>query len=271
MTGFAGLQSIKIANTYFQNKTSVVNANFNGVSYVNNDGSYGFINCINLSDSITLPNNVINISHTFENCTSFNTIPTIPDSVSDVSYCFDGCVNISGELYISNPNITNATNCFMNTSNEKVVHIPYYFSNRVYTPTYTAFSSAGYTENSETSKHGVILTDDSTRKTIYNSTVSEFAVHINTYNYPTVNSTHNSDTQIIGQPITYYAYQPGYNTVTGSFVVTENRTIDLPKYGGTLEEVDLSLYNYTIINDVAYVSKYNSTTATVTLPSTTTR
>ena len=38
MTGFANLQSIKVANTYFQNYSTVVNVNFNGVTYTNNDG-----------------------------------------------------------------------------------------------------------------------------------------------------------------------------------------------------------------------------------------
>lgn len=270
MTGFAGLKSIQIANTYFQNCSTVVNVNFNGVTYTNNDASYSFRNCINLNDSITLPNNVTNISHSFENCTNFNNVPTIPDSVKDISYSFDGCTNISGDIYITNPNITNATNCFINTSAEKTIHLPYYFANKSHTPIYNSFFAAGYGEDAENRQHGVILTDDSTRTLTFNSNIQNWTVYTTTSMSP-VNATNNIYPEIIGQTLTYTAFQPGYVTVKDTITVTENRVINLPATEGTMEEVDLSLYNYTIINNVAYVSKYNSTTASVTLPSTTTR
>lgn len=270
MTGFAGLQSIQVANTYFQNCATVVNVDFNGVTYTNNDGSYGFVNCINLSDNVTLPNSVTNASHIFENCTSFNNIPTLPNSISDISYAFDGCNNISGEQHITNPNITNATNCFANTSTEKTLHIPYYFANKSHTPTYNSFFSAGYGEDPENRQHGVILTDDSTRRITFNSNISGWTVYVTTSMNP-INATNNVYPEIIGQTLTYTAFQPGCVTLQNTITVTENRTINLSATEGSIEEVDLSLYNYTINNNIAYVNKYNSTTASVTLPSTTTR
>lgn len=270
MTGFPGLQSIKVANTYFQNCITVVNVNFNGLSYTNNDASYAFANCTNLSDTITLPNNVTNISYGFMNCTSFNTIPTIPDSVTNMAYSFDGCNNISGDLYISNPNITNTTNCFINTTSDKTIHIPYYFANKVHTLTYNSFYAAGYRESTENRQHGVILTDDSTRTLTFYANTQNWAVYVTT-SLSQINASNNIYPEIIGQTLTYHAFQPGYETIGETISVTENRVINIPANEGNLEEVDLSLYNYTITNDVAYISKYNSTTTTITLPSTTTR
>ena len=231
MTGFANLQSIKVANTYFQNCSTVVNVNFNGITYTNNDASYGFRNCINLNDSITLPNGVTNISHSFENCTGFNNIPTIPDSVEDVSYSFDGCTNISGDIYITNPNITNATNCFINTSAEKTIHIPSYFANKIHTPTYNSFYVAGYSESTENRQHGVVLVDDSTRTLTFYANTPNWTVYTTTSTSP-INTINNVCLESIGQTLTYIAFQPGYVTVKDMIIVTENRVINLPATEG---------------------------------------
>ena len=175
-------------------------------------------------------------------------------------------------IYITNPNITNATNCFINTSVEKTIHLPFYFANKTHTYTYNSFYVAGYSESTENRQHGVVLVDDSTRTLTFYANTQNWAVYITTSIWSSpVSATNNVYHEIIGQTLTYTAFQPGYVTVKDTITVTENRVINLPATEGTMEQVDLSLYNYTITNDVAYVSKYNSTAASVTLPSTTTR
>ena len=119
--------------------------------------SYTFANCIHLVDSPIIPNSVTDLESTFINCTNLTNAPSIPDSVTILSSTFCSCTNLTGSLYIYSNNITNATNCFANTTRIKEVYIPFTYSNNIYTQTYNSFIAAGYDENG--TKEGVYLID----------------------------------------------------------------------------------------------------------------
>ena len=132
--------------------TTVTNINNNTVNMVNT-----FYNCQNLTTIDRFPDSVTDISGCFESCKSLTSVPSIPNSVTCMNYTFAGCTNLTGYFYIYSNNVTNATNCFANTTKIKEVYIPFTYSNNAYTQTYNSFIAAGYDENG--TKEGVYLID----------------------------------------------------------------------------------------------------------------
>ena len=116
-----------------------------------------FYNCVNLVNAPEIPEWVKTLDNTFYNCTNLTNIPTIPNSVNFFGGVFDGCVNLAGNIYINSMNITDATNCFANTSLTKNVYIPFTYENSINTVTYNAFTTAGY--DTRGTQHGVYLKD----------------------------------------------------------------------------------------------------------------
>ena len=102
-----------------------------------------FYGCSNISQFISIPNRVNDISYTFCGCSNIESIDIIPSNITNMYKTFDGCTNLIGDIYI----ITNASNCFYNTPDEKLKDVYIYFSeNGVNTPTYNAFINAGYSD-----------------------------------------------------------------------------------------------------------------------------
>ena len=77
------------------------------------------------------------------------------NNIIDICKAFDGCANLTGDIIIGSNIITNANRCFANTSLDKNVYIPFYYSNGMVSATYNAFISAGYSETER--KDGVLL------------------------------------------------------------------------------------------------------------------
>ena len=114
-----------------------------------------FYNCSNLVTTFDIPNNVQDLSQAFYNCSNITQFPNITNTVN-IYQSFDGCSNIYGDIYIHSEIITNATDCFANTSLEKNVYIPFQ-NNGVNTLTYNSFINAGYKTDQRV--NGVLLFD----------------------------------------------------------------------------------------------------------------
>lgn len=105
----------------------------------------------------SIPNAVTSLTGTFANCINLNVIPTIPSSITNMYNTFANCINLTGKIQIQSNNITNATNCFANTTKVKEVYIYFQDSSNIPTQTYNSFINAGYDE--EGTKNGVYLKD----------------------------------------------------------------------------------------------------------------
>lgn len=186
------VNSINIANTTFNNNKTIVNVNCNNRNWSNDSAVNAFAGCTNLQNVTGLTNTIADLSNTFYACTNLTTIPTIPDSVvtmnntfegcynittvsniptsvTNMRSTFDGCTNLTGDIYIESADITNASNCFNNTTATKNVYIPFIYSNGEHTSSYNAFVAAGYDING--TRNGVYL--KSITRTVLD--ISEFA------------------------------------------------------------------------------------------------
>ena len=134
--------------------SSLVNAPVihNGIT----DMDSTFWECTRLANIAEIPNSVISLNYTFYGCYNLVNAPEIPNSVTFMSSTFSNCVNLTGDIYIQSENITNAINCFKNTTLNKDVYIPVQ-NNGVNTATYNAFKEAGYSRS--TRVNGVLLKD----------------------------------------------------------------------------------------------------------------
>ena len=124
-----------------------------------------FYYCYNLVNASVIPNNVASMYQTFLNCRNLVNVPVIPNSVTDMSRTFWNCSNLQGDIYIKSENITNATNCFNQTSLTKNVYIPFTYENGVNTKTYNSFINAGY--KTDGSVNGVYLMDIDEQTSMY--------------------------------------------------------------------------------------------------------
>jgi hypothetical protein len=87
------------------------------------DISGAFANCSMLERAPALPNNIYNMDKTFWNCPNLKGVRSLPTSVQSLYGTFANCSNIT-ELYISSPNITNATEIFNGATGSRNVYIP---------------------------------------------------------------------------------------------------------------------------------------------------
>lgn len=182
-----------------------------------------FAQCSSLTDTPAIPNSVTNMSSTFANCSSLVNTTDIPDSVINMQNTFRYCTSLTGDIHILSNQVTDAVNCFSNTSLTKNVYIPYY-NNGIATTTYNSFTSAGY-DNAGT-LNGVYLKDNNPEVTLtINTTPADATV---TFNGGTT-SDHNCITHT-GTPITYTISKEGYITSEPVTVtVNETQTINAPE------------------------------------------
>lgn len=113
MTKFNDLQSVKVANTYFRENTSVVNVDCNYVDFTNNDAEEAFKDCSELTTVTNLSNNLTKMKTTFRNCQKIKTPPAIPSSVTDMTFCFYDCRGMTSAPDLSNcTSLTSIERCF---------------------------------------------------------------------------------------------------------------------------------------------------------------
>ena len=186
-----------------------------------------FISCSNLTNIPEIPNSVTNMNSTFGGCRSLVNAPIIPNSVTNMNSTFEFCYNLVGNINILSNQITDATNCFANTTLTKNVYIPYTYENSVNTATYNAFINAGYDENGTSC--GVYLKDinASIMYTLtINPTPTDAIVTLTADGYTQEG---NSITVKKGTEVTYIISKTGYITSpTYTKVVTQDETIEAP-------------------------------------------
>ena len=144
-------------STLFYNNQDIVNVDMLYINVVNNNISYAFYNCSNLSQLNNINKNISNISYAFYNCTNLVNTTEIPNSVDNMNHAFDGCNNISGNIYYNWDNINDVTEIYGNTSNTKNVYVNILDINGTNTQTYNSFINAGY--STDVVKDGVTLKD----------------------------------------------------------------------------------------------------------------
>ena len=149
-------------NQIFTSCTNLVNAPIIPNNVTNMYGAFRL--CNKLTEAPEIPNSVIDIAAAFMGCTNFVNAPIIPNNVTELTkeYSWDtwalfkDCTNLRGNIYILSENIISANQCFYGTSLEKDVYI-HFKNNGVYTSTYNAFITAGYSETERV--HGALLID----------------------------------------------------------------------------------------------------------------
>jgi len=96
------------------------------------------------------------MEETFTYCRNLVNAPEIPFNVNIMSSTFQNCTNLTGDILIYSENITDATNCFYNTTLNKNVYILFH-NNGINTSTYNAFINAGYSSSERI--NGALLMD----------------------------------------------------------------------------------------------------------------
>lgn len=140
-----------------------------------------FCDCYNLISAPVIPNNVTDMYGTFWGCSRMSQAPIVPENVTKVAYLFASCTNLTGDITIKSTEITNAVNCFLDTSSTKNVYIPFTYTNGVNTNTYNSFVAAGYDANGTT--NGVYIKDiDTLRIPNWTWTESGNKVTLTAYN-----------------------------------------------------------------------------------------
>ena len=207
-----------------------------------------FYNCSNLVNAPVIPNSVTDMALSFEECTNLVNAPVIPNSVTNMYRTFNQCSNLTGNMYIQSENITNATNCFNQTSLTKNVYIPFTYENGVNTLTYNSFINAGYTTNG--SVNGVYLKD------INKNTVN---ITLNLYTNNTNQQSIDLWFELFDGPNGSYINTPYYYNIPVTkprTVFTVEKEVDDNYYGfaigGDNTDYGIGPYNPIYINGVAY-------------------
>ena len=151
-----------------------------------------FNGCSNLVNAPVIPNSVTSMGRTFNSCSNLVNAPVIPNSVTNVWSTFNGCSNLIGDIYIYSNQVSNATNCFYNTSLTKNVYIPFTYRNNINTRTYNSFMAAGYDTLGTTD--GVYLKNLS----INNTTNVKLRLNVEDYEYTSDNNDNITLTKYIG-------------------------------------------------------------------------
>ena len=182
--------SVTFMSDTFRSCSSLVNAPVipNSVTYM-----YGTFNgCSSLVNAPAIPNSVTDMRRTFNGCSNLVNAPVIPNSVTNMWSTFSRCSNLIGDIYIYSNQVSNATDCFYNTSLTKNVHIPFTYGNNINTRTYNSFIAAGYDTLGTTD--GVYLKN----LTINNTTNVKLQLNVEDYEYTSDNNDNITLTKYIG-------------------------------------------------------------------------
>lgn len=172
----------QIKRTTFRNNSNIQSVDGLFHNWSNDSLEYAFENCTNLIYTQNINYNVTTINYVHRSCSNLVIIPDlsrytkikymsgafdgcskivsasiIPNSIITIDKAFDGCTNLTGDIFIHSNKITNAIDCFNNTSIAKNVYIPFTYQNGDNTATYNAFIEAEYSASRR--KNGVLLKD----------------------------------------------------------------------------------------------------------------
>lgn len=180
--GWEYVNNYDLSNITFRNNSNIQSVDGLFHNWSNSSLEYAFENCTNLIYTMNINHNVVSINYAYKNCSNLvvypdisnntkikymsgtfcgcnkiTSAPTIPNSVITIDKAFDGCTNLTGDIFIHSNEITNAIDCFNNTSIAKNVYIPFTYQNGDNTATYNAFIEAEYSASIR--KNGVLLKD----------------------------------------------------------------------------------------------------------------
>lgn len=213
-----------------------------------------FRNCTNLVSIGAIPSSVTNLCNTFSGCSKIEEVPPIANSISDMSYTFYGCTNIKGRVTISCNSVTNAINCFGDTTAHKDVGIFYYKPDGNYTSTYNAFIAAGYDEIG--SLHGVYL------QSIDNIVLTNCVINAT----PASSKIYMTDIgTVFGDSAdNYIAHEDGNDLVLDNYLNENAKVVIVPSNNEEITSVELytgESMNYKV-SATGYTSKTGNITAT---------
>lgn len=205
----------------FYNCSSLVNIPTIPDSIINLEST--FSNCTNLINAPVIGNSVSYMNSTFAGCTNLNSTVNIPNSVTSLYRCFADCTSFTNDVYISSFNIANASQLFVNTSNNKNIHIPYYvlYTNQIACATKSTFDDEGYNENG--SKEGVYvknLTPTFHIEVTPNTSLVQFEVDGHNVQASSISVKKND-------VVNWTASKAGYATQSGTKTITQDETLNV--------------------------------------------
>jgi len=218
-----------------------------------------FSGCSNLTNAGTIPSSITNLHNTYTACTSLVNMPGIPPSVTTMESTFEGCINLANiqsippsvtsmyrtfkgctsfvnDIIIASKEITNAVECFADTTAMKNVFISFnYADSTERTKTYNAFIAAGYQEDG--SVNGVRLRNVDVANVTIRQVPTDAIVTLNATGYT---QGLNTITVKKGTPVSYKVERYGYEPVPSSGMITVTPTTD------QVIDVALTKTNFTI-------------------------
>lgn len=110
------VESVEISNRVFYRNSYVKSVDLTNVPFVNNDMSYAFNYCRNLTEVKNINPNTVNMANAFTYCYNLALIPEIPANITNMANAFAYCNKMNGEVNVPS-GVTNMYNAFYNCTN----------------------------------------------------------------------------------------------------------------------------------------------------------
>ncbi len=110
------VESVEISNRVFYSNRYVKSVDLANVPFVDDDMSYAFSRCYNLTEVKNINPNTVNMYYSFNGCYNLTSIPDIPTNVSNMAFAFAYCNKMKGEVNIPT-NVGYMINAFYNCTN----------------------------------------------------------------------------------------------------------------------------------------------------------
>lgn len=110
------VESVEISNRVFYRNSYVKSVDLANVPFVNNDMSYAFNYCRNLTEVKNINPNTVNMANAFAYCYNLALIPEIPFNSTNMANAFYNCNKMKGEVNVPS-GVTNMYNAFCNCTN----------------------------------------------------------------------------------------------------------------------------------------------------------
>lgn len=110
------VESVEISNRVFYRNSYVKSVDLANVPFVNNDMSFAFNYCRNLTEVKNINPNTVNMANAFSYCYNLALIPDVPANATNMVNAFAYCNKMTGEVNIPS-GVTNMYNAFYNCTN----------------------------------------------------------------------------------------------------------------------------------------------------------